>query len=313
MIDGQIVNTPLHILSFDLYDLPKEITLSFLKVKVEPYIPTPMQCKNCYRIGHTKKICKVEKKCFVCSLSEHEDPCKKVECINCKEEHRSNNKKCPTFQKRQKILKYKTLNKVSYQQAVININNEHSQKQENTAPVVESLETALDIKKKHNANTKSNISNKNINSEKNKQNNITPNIIPTSNNLIKSDNPISIEMTDTCQKYTSKNTHAKLYKTANPNEKILDESDDSDSFTEKNNSSNVKINNYPNKNKNDKLKHSSNKNKTTLINNCENNIKSTLTTTSSIPKLSVPQTNFSLGNEEQNISTTEEAQFTELC
>jgi hypothetical protein len=152
MEEGKIVCTPLHILSFDLYEIPQHITLSFLRVKVEPYIPTPMQCKNCFILGHTRNKCKADNKCFVFSRSEHNDLCIKVECINCKSEHRSNNKMCPTYQKRQQIIKHKTINKCSYQDAVSAVNGD---KKIIFKEVTEKLSQALELKKKVKSNIKS--------------------------------------------------------------------------------------------------------------------------------------------------------------
>ena len=120
--NGSIINTPLHIISFNLFEIPNEIDIAWEKIKVNPYIPAPMQCKNCFKIGHTKKHCQSDSKCFVCSASEHSDSCEIVKCINCNEKHRSNNKKCPVYIKRQQIIKHKTLFKCTYREAVTAVN-----------------------------------------------------------------------------------------------------------------------------------------------------------------------------------------------
>lgn len=87
-----------------------------------------MQCKNCFIIGHTAKHCKTGAKCNVCSSGMHEPlPCTKVQCINCKQQHRSHNKNCPTFLKRKDIITFKTLNKCSFREATESINNQNLQ------------------------------------------------------------------------------------------------------------------------------------------------------------------------------------------
>lgn len=142
--DGKVVDTPLHIISFNSYELPKEVNVAWVKVKVEPYIPSPMQCKNCFIIGHTAKHCKSDPKCNVCATGTHEPiPCKKLECINCKKPHRSDNKNCPTFQKRKEIIAYKTLNKCSFREATEEINK----KQLEFSSPLENLEEATQKKK----------------------------------------------------------------------------------------------------------------------------------------------------------------------
>lgn len=144
--DGQIKNTPLHIVSFNCYELPSEIDVAWQKIKVEPYFPKPMQCKNCHIIGHTRNHCKNEKKCIVCSSSEHEGNCIKVECINCKKEHCSNNKNCPTLKKRQEILKIKTIEKCAYREAIQIVNQNRIDYNLNSP--TDTLEEAIQIKNK---------------------------------------------------------------------------------------------------------------------------------------------------------------------
>ncbi|KAI8115084.1 hypothetical protein CVS40_12656 [Lucilia cuprina] len=117
-IEGKVTNTPLHILHFDQYRLPKEIKIGFLNCKVDPYIPTPIQCKKCFKLGHTKKYCNGNETCEICSSTIHDPtPCTKLECVNCKHPHRANNKKCPVIQYRQEILKQKTINNCTYKEA----------------------------------------------------------------------------------------------------------------------------------------------------------------------------------------------------
>ena len=155
--DGTATNTPLHILSFNLFEVPKEIDIAWEKCKVDPYIPSPMLCNNCFRIGHTKKHCQSETKCLVCSASEHSEPCTKVKCINCNEEHRSNNKKCPVYIKRQQIIKHKTIFKSTYREAVNAVNQADNGL---SAPIpTDSLEESLSLKTKF-QNKKNELQNK---------------------------------------------------------------------------------------------------------------------------------------------------------
>ena len=108
--------TPLHILSFDLHNIPSDISIAWEKCKVSPYIPTPMQCKTCHRIGHTKKHCNSAEKFLVCSSAEHDTSCEVVKCINCVQNHSSNNKLCPTCIKRLSIIKHKTIHNCTYKE-----------------------------------------------------------------------------------------------------------------------------------------------------------------------------------------------------
>ena len=53
-------------LTFNTPDLPKEISLGYLKVKVALFVPNPMRCFNCNKFGHTSQRCKVAAKCPDC-------------------------------------------------------------------------------------------------------------------------------------------------------------------------------------------------------------------------------------------------------
>ena len=48
-------------LTFNTPDLPKEITVGYLKVKVALFVPNPMRCFNCNKSGHTSHVRVVEK------------------------------------------------------------------------------------------------------------------------------------------------------------------------------------------------------------------------------------------------------------
>ena len=64
--DTEKVPTNTLFLTFNTLDLPKEITVGYLKVKVALFIPNPMRCFNCNKFGHTSQRCKVAAKCTGC-------------------------------------------------------------------------------------------------------------------------------------------------------------------------------------------------------------------------------------------------------
>ena len=62
--EGKVIPTnTLFYLTFGSPDLPKEITVGYLKVKVALFVPNPMRCFNCNKFGHTSQRCKVAEKC----------------------------------------------------------------------------------------------------------------------------------------------------------------------------------------------------------------------------------------------------------
>ena len=71
-------------LTFGSPELPKEITVGYLKVKVSLFVPNPMRCFNCNKFGHTSQRCKVAAKCTGCGKDKHEGQCEGPKlCCNC--------------------------------------------------------------------------------------------------------------------------------------------------------------------------------------------------------------------------------------
>ena len=74
--EGKVIPTnTLFYLTFGSPDLPKEITVGYLKVKVALFVPNPMRCFNCNKFGHTSQRCKVAEKCPGCGKDKHEGRC----------------------------------------------------------------------------------------------------------------------------------------------------------------------------------------------------------------------------------------------
>ena len=67
-----VIPTNTLFLTFSSPELPKEITVGYLKVKVALFVPNPMRCFNCNKFGHTSQRCKVAVKCMGCGKDKHE-------------------------------------------------------------------------------------------------------------------------------------------------------------------------------------------------------------------------------------------------
>ena len=165
-VDGNLIPTSLHILSFNHFEIPKEVKVGFLNFKVDPYIPSPIQCKLCFSLGHTKNYCKNQTICEECSAAEHDSPCVKIECVNCKHPHRPNNKKCLAIKKRQNIIKIKTINNISFYEATQRC-NQQPQEKDSDIPIVD-LKEAMELKKKRLQNIRKNIGTSNKQFKRNK-------------------------------------------------------------------------------------------------------------------------------------------------
>ena len=88
--EGKVIPTNTLFLTFGSPELPKEITVSYLKVKVALFVPNPMRCFNCNKFGHTSQRCKVAAKCTGCGKDKHEGQCEGPKlCSNCNGPHAS--------------------------------------------------------------------------------------------------------------------------------------------------------------------------------------------------------------------------------
>lgn len=112
------------LVKFNGRSVPEYITLygGLVKIKVRPYIPAVKQCFNCYGYGHTKANCKRKKKiCLICG-EEYHGVCERAySCINCKENHKANDKKCQIYIKNKEIMKTMVEKKITIYEAKKNM------------------------------------------------------------------------------------------------------------------------------------------------------------------------------------------------
>ena len=113
--DTEKVPTNTLFLTFNTPDLPKEITVGYLKVKVALLVPNPMHCFNCNKFGHTSQRCKVAAKCPDCGKHKHEGRCEGPKlCSNCNGPHASSAKDCPVWQKEKEIQRVPVEKRISF-------------------------------------------------------------------------------------------------------------------------------------------------------------------------------------------------------
>ena len=93
--------SPLNIakIKFKGQNLPSKVIIFGQNREVRPYIPTPLQCKNCSKYGHSTKKCRNDPICAFCGSSNHETKwnCGKQNCINCGKAHHARSKECPFY------------------------------------------------------------------------------------------------------------------------------------------------------------------------------------------------------------------------
>ncbi|XP_049527233.1 uncharacterized protein LOC125947003 [Dermacentor silvarum] len=87
--------------------LPTYVKVGHFRHIVRPFVPKPLQCRNCQRIGHVSAVCKNPGICSRCSESHSSDTCRTTDfkCSNCKGAHDATSKDCPFQKNEQKILR----------------------------------------------------------------------------------------------------------------------------------------------------------------------------------------------------------------
>ncbi|XP_065368759.1 chloride channel protein E-like [Calliphora vicina] len=104
-MDGkEVVSTGAAIITFDLIYRPEELKLGWESVSVDEYIPNPMKCQNCQKLGHTRKRCRNIEICKECGTPTPHDSCTRKFCVNCQlDSHTSYDPNCPTFWKHKSV------------------------------------------------------------------------------------------------------------------------------------------------------------------------------------------------------------------
>ena len=116
--EGNVIPTNTLFLTFGSPELPKEITVGYLKVKVAFFVPSPMRCFSCNKFGHTSQRCKFAAKCTGCGKDKHEGQCEGPKlCSNCNGPHASSAKDCPVWQKEKEIQRVRVEKRISFPEA----------------------------------------------------------------------------------------------------------------------------------------------------------------------------------------------------
>ena len=120
-VNGVLKDTHRHIITFNKPDLPQVIKITdWHHELIDLFIPNPMRCMNCKRLGHTKKWCRrTSPTCSKCAEEHHPAlGCDKpLRCVNCSEEHNALERKCPFYQFKCEVLATQTRKRISFPEA----------------------------------------------------------------------------------------------------------------------------------------------------------------------------------------------------
>ena len=116
--EGKVIPTNTLFLTFNRPDLPKEIVVGYLKVKVDLFVPNPLRCFNCNIFGHTSQRCRTAANCQRCGKDKHKEKCDGPQiCSNCNDPHAASAKECPVWKKEKEIQRIRVEKRISFPEA----------------------------------------------------------------------------------------------------------------------------------------------------------------------------------------------------
>ena len=139
-INGTLKDSHRYVLTFDKPDIPDMIKLTeWHHELIELYIPKPLRCLNCQRLGHTKNWCKKEAPtCAKCAEEGHKafDCTKELKSINCGEKHNAMSKDCPAFIFKSEVLATQTRKRLTFLEADAEVKQRYTEKGERYSFIV---------------------------------------------------------------------------------------------------------------------------------------------------------------------------------
>ena len=128
--DNKLHDTHTIVLTFGTAILPRTIRIGYLITKVDVYIPSPLQCYDCFKFGHGTKSCRASDICGNCGgdgYKHNEQDCKyPTKCVNCNEEHNARSKDCPIWKLEKEVLQVKYTQNIAFPEARKIVRARHS-------------------------------------------------------------------------------------------------------------------------------------------------------------------------------------------
>lgn len=99
--------------------LPPFVYVFDVKTMVEPYIHPVTQCSNCWRMGHSRKMCTSKNVvCPKCGDNHENCETRTLKCVNCMGNHMALSRDCPIYLKEKKIREIMSEFNCTYRRAL---------------------------------------------------------------------------------------------------------------------------------------------------------------------------------------------------
>jgi hypothetical protein len=148
--NGILKDTGTFILTFSKNILPFKVVIAWETLHVRQYYDKPMQCKNCFGLGHTKKRCTKNSRCSRCGQENHQsNSCdQQLKCVNCNLSHAATSRDCYQIQRESSIIKTATDLKISFKEARQQLSEFEKSQISGFSTTLKQTENQNDIRKK---------------------------------------------------------------------------------------------------------------------------------------------------------------------
>lgn len=117
-------------IAFKSTSLPSHVKVGYFRHAVRPFIPKPLQCRKCMKLGHVSSVCENSVVCHRCAEHHEADKCVATvkKCSNCNGSHEATSKDCPRIQKEIAILKEMVRDHSSHREAAAKVRRRRSRR-----------------------------------------------------------------------------------------------------------------------------------------------------------------------------------------
>ena len=110
--------------------LPSQVRVGHFRHAVRPFVPRPLQCRNCCKIGHVSAVCTNSAVCSRCSDSHSTETCNAEhrKCSNCHGPHDASSKACPNMKKEMQVLRQMVRDGSTHREAAAKVRRRRSRR-----------------------------------------------------------------------------------------------------------------------------------------------------------------------------------------
>lgn len=114
--------------------IPSHVKVGHFRHAVRPFVPKPLQCHNCMKIGHVKGVCTKSTVCPRCAESHTVDACRAthLKCSNCDGSHDASSKECPQIRREIAVLKQMVRDSSSHREAAETVRRRRNRRRKRT-------------------------------------------------------------------------------------------------------------------------------------------------------------------------------------